>query len=64
MADKFPNDDIQFIPSVDYNQWLKRWDTQLNESNNQNSLKVPRVIQSTNKKTLLKTLGTSEYTDL
>ena len=45
--------------SVDYNYWLKRLDTQLNESTNQNSLKVPKVEKPTNKKTLLKTLGTS-----
>ena len=48
------------IPSfVDYNYWLKHLDTQLNESTNQNSLKVPKVVKPTNKKMLLKTLGTS-----
>ena len=39
-------------------QWLKRLDTQLNEPINQNSIKVPKVVKPTNKKTLLyKTLG-------
>ena len=47
-----PNDDTQFIPSVDYNQWLKRLDALLNESTNKNSVKIPKVKQ-TNKKTLL-----------
>ena len=41
----------KIAPSVDYNQWLKRFDTQLNEPKNQNSIKVPKV--DTNKKTLL-----------
>ena len=36
------------IPSVDYN----RMDTQLNESTDQNSLKVPKVVKLTNNKTL------------
>ena len=45
--------------SVDYSLWLKRLDTQLNEATNQNSRKVPKVIKLTNKKMLLKTLGTS-----
>ena len=34
MADKLiyiSNDDTQFTPSVDYNKWLKRLDTQLND---------------------------------
>ena len=45
-------------PSVYYNQWLKRLNTQLNESTNQNPIKVPKVVKPTNIKTLLKTLRT------
>ena len=36
MTDKLiyiPNDDTQINPSVNYNQWLKRLDTQLNKPN-------------------------------
>ena len=44
---------------VDYNYWLNRLDTQLNESTNQNSLKVPKVVELTNNKTSLKILGTN-----
>ena len=57
MADKLmniPNDDTQKInPSVDYNWWLKRFDTQLNQSTNQNLIKVPKVVNLTNKKMLI-----------
>ena len=55
MADKsiyLPNDDTQYTPSVDYNQWLKRLDTQLNEPTYKNSIKVPKVAKPTNKKCL------------
>ena len=45
-------DDKQITPSVYYNYWLNRLETQLNEQTNQNS-KVPKVVKSTNKKTLL-----------
>ena len=38
-----PNDDTQIYPNVDYNQWLKQFDTQLNESTNQNLIKVFKV---------------------
>ena len=38
----------KIIPSVDYNEWSKRLDTQLNETANQNSTKV---VEPTNKKT-------------
>ena len=56
---------IHKIPtSVDYNYWLKRLDTQLNETTNQNSLKVPKVVNPMNKKTILKTLGTSVINSL
>ena len=40
-------------PSKDYNWWLKRLDAQLNESTNQNSMKVTKVAKPTNKKMLL-----------
>ena len=53
---------IHEIPStLGYNYWLKRLDsdTRLNESTNQNSLKVLKVVKPTNKKTLLRTFGTS-----
>ena len=43
----------KIIPSVDYNKWLKRLDTQNNEPTNQISRKVPEVVKPTNKKTLL-----------
>ena len=38
-------------PSIDYN-WLKRLDTQLFGPTIQNSLKIPKVVKPTNKKTL------------
>ena len=51
---------INKIPTTVYNYyWLKRLDTQLNESTNQNSLNVSKVVKPLNKKTQLKTLGTS-----
>ena len=34
-----PNDYTQNNPSIDYNQWLKRLDTRLNEQTNKNSRK-------------------------
>ncbi len=42
----------KITPSVDYNLWLKRFDTQHNEPTNQIS-KVSKVIKPMNKKTLL-----------
>ena len=56
MADKF-----KYIPKmlhkitffVDYNYWLKRLDTQLNEQINQNSIKISNVLKLTNKKTAI-----------
>ena len=51
VADKLiyiPNYDTQNTPSVDYNKWLKRLDT-----TNQNSIKVPKVVKLTYKKTLI-----------
>ncbi len=43
--------------SVDKNWWLKSFDTQLNEPTNQKSIIVPKVVKTTNKKTLLKDFG-------
>ncbi len=42
----------KIAPSEDYNQWLKRLDTQLTEATNQNSIKVLNFVNPTNKKTL------------
>ena len=39
--------------SVDYNQCLKRLETDSNEPTNQNSIKVPKVVKPMNKTTLL-----------
>ena len=62
MADKFmlyiPKEDTQNITSVDYDQWLKRWDTQLTEPTNQN-LKSPKMLSQQIIKRNYKTLGTS-----
>ena len=56
MADKLmyiPNVDILYITtSVNYNYYLKRLETQLNEPTNQNSILVPKVVKPTNKKRL------------
>ena len=55
MADKFvyiSNDHTQNTPSVDENKWLKRLNTQLNES----TIKItkdPKFSNQTNNKTLL-----------
>ena len=43
----------KITPTVDYNLWLKRLDTQLNEPSNQNSINVPKFVKPMNKKTLL-----------
>ena len=43
----------KITPSVDYNWWLKRLDTQINEPTNQYSIKVPKIVKPMNKKTLL-----------
>ena len=43
----------KIFPFVDYNQQLKHLDTQLNELTNRNSVKVPKVFRSTNKKTIV-----------
>ena len=47
------NDDTQIFPSVDYNEWFKRLDTQLIEPSNTNPIKVSKVVKPKNKKTLL-----------
>ena len=38
----------KITPSVYYNYWLKRFDTQLHKPTNQNSIKVPKVVKPTN----------------
>ena len=43
----------KLTPSVDYNLWLKRFYTKLNDPTNQNSIKVSKVVEPTDKKTLL-----------
>ena len=43
----------KITPSVDYNKWLKRLNTQLNKPTNQNLIKVPKVVKPTNKNMLL-----------
>ena len=50
----------RITPSADYNQWLKRLDSQLNKPPNQNIMKGPKVMKLTNEKTIFKkTFGTS-----
>ena len=39
--------------SVDYNKWFKHLDTQPNEPTNENSIKVLKIVDPTNKKTIL-----------
>ena len=43
----------KITPSVDYNFWWKRLETQLKKQTNQNLIKGPNVVEPTNKKTLL-----------
>ena len=55
MADKLmyiPNDDTQNYPYIDYNQLLKKLDTQPNEKTNKSSIRVSKAVKPTNKKTL------------
>ena len=54
----------KIIPSIDYNWWLKRLDTQLNKTTNKNPLKVPEVIKPTIKKTLLQNFWDYRNTSL
>ena len=44
--------DKQNYPFVDHNQCLKRFDTERAKTTNQNSTKVPKVVEPMNKKTL------------
>ena len=44
------NDDTQSTPVLVNNLWLKRLDTQLYETSNQNSMKVSKIVKPTNKK--------------
>ena len=37
-------------PYVDYNEWLKRLDTHLDETTNKNSVKVQKFVKPTNMK--------------
>ena len=55
MVDKFmyiPNDDTQNYPICRLKLVVETLDTQLNEPTNQNTIKVPKVVKPTNKKTL------------
>ncbi len=48
MADKLSTSPImvhKIFPTVDYNYWLKRLDTKLNEPTNQNLTKVTKVVE-------------------
>ena len=47
------NEDKQNYPSCTLKFMIKWFKTHLNETNNQNSIKVPKVVESTNKKTWL-----------
>ena len=40
-------------PSVDENWWLKRLDTELDETTNQNSIIVLKIVRPSNKITVL-----------
>ena len=40
-------------PSVDYNNLFENLNTQLKKETNQNSIKVPKFVKPTNKKTVL-----------
>ncbi len=48
-----PNDDKKITPFVDNSFQLKLLNTQFNETANQNSIKVPKIVKPTNKKTFL-----------
>ena len=47
-----PNDDTQNLLFCKLQLVFKRFDTQTNEQANQNSIKVPKIVEPTNKKTL------------
>ena len=66
MADKFmyiPNNEHKFTPSVDYDEWLKRLDTYLNEPSKQIVIKVHKIVKLT-KTFFYNTLGTRERNNL
>ncbi len=46
-------------PSVDYNHWLKRFNTQLSKQTNKNSINSPKLLSQQIRKKYYKTLGTS-----
>ena len=43
----------KITPSVDENWWLKRLDTELDETTNQNSMKVLKIVRPSYKITVL-----------
>ena len=43
----------KIIPYLNFNQWLKRLAIQLPKPTNENSIKVSKVFEPMNKKTLL-----------
>ena len=47
----------KFTPSVNYNKWLKRLDTQLNETTNQNSINLPKVGNQRIRNVIIKLWG-------
>ena len=49
----------QITPFVDYNYWLKRLETQLMKSTNQNPMEVPKLLSQQIRKRYYKTSGTS-----
>ena len=59
MYNYIPNDDTQnyYFCRLQSVQWLKRLNTQLNEPTNQYSIKVPKVVEQPNKKSLLQNFG-------
>ena len=60
MADKFidvPNDDTQSTLSVDEDKWLKRLNSQINESTNQNSINFQPTSSSMSPPSLMPTTG-------
>ena len=59
MTDKWmyiPNDDTQDYPSVDYNQWLKNLNAQLNKTNKSKSNMNPKGCQSNEYEDIVKRL--------
>ena len=54
-----PNDENQNYFFCRLQLVVETFGTKLNKTNNQNSIKVPKVVKSTNKKLYYKTFGTS-----